>query len=173
MPDIETIERVKEIDVDKYKYGFETVIESDTAPKGLSEDVIRFISAKKEEPEWMLEQRLEAYARWLKMDEPDWAKVSYPKIDFQDIYYYSAPKGQTGPKSLDEVDPELLRTYEKLGIPLKEQELLAGVRTHDEPSTLDEDAGASYASGKVAVDAVFDSVSVVTTFKKWMMCHHQ
>lgn len=166
MPDIETIERVKEIDVDKYKYGFETIIESDTAPKGLSEDVIKFISAKKEEPEWMLQQRLDAYARWLKMDEPNWAKVSYPKIDFQDIYFYSAPKGQTGPMSLDEVDPELLRTYEKLGIPLKEQELLAGVRKHDEPSTLDEDAGPSFASGKVAVDAVFDSVSVVTTFKK-------
>ena len=167
MPDIETIERVKEIDVDKYKYGFETIIESDTAPIGLSEEVIRFISAKKEEPEWMLEQRLDAYARWLKMDEPNWAKVSYPKIDFQEIYFYSAPKGQTGPKSLDEVDPELLRTYEKLGIPLKEQELLAGVRKHDEPSKLDEESGGpSYASGKVAVDAVFDSVSVVTTFKK-------
>lgn len=167
MPDIETIERVKEIDVDKYKYGFETIIESETAPKGLSEEVIRFISAKKEEPEWMLEQRLDAYARWLKMDEPNWAKVSYPKIDFQEIYFYSAPKGQTGPKSLDEVDPELLRTYEKLGIPLKEQELLAGVRKHDEPSTLDEESGGpSYGSGRVAVDAVFDSVSVVTTFKK-------
>ena len=167
MPDIETIERVKEIDVDKYKYGFETIIESDTAPIGLSEEVIRFISAKKEEPEWMLDQRLDAYARWLKMDEPNWAKVSYPKIDFQEIYFYSAPKGQTGPKSLDEVDPELLRTYEKLGIPLKEQELLAGVRKHDEPSKLDEESGGpSYASGKVAVDAVFDSVSVVTTFKK-------
>ena len=101
MPDIETIEAVREIDVDKYKYGFETMIESDMAPKGLSEDVIRFISAKKEEPEWMLEQRLEAYRRWLKMDEPTWAKVSYPKIDFNDIYYYAAPKGQTGPKSLD------------------------------------------------------------------------
>ncbi|MDX1717454.1 MAG: Fe-S cluster assembly protein SufB [Anderseniella sp.] len=166
MADLETIEAVKEIDVDKYKYGFETMIESDMAPKGLSEDVIRFISAKKEEPEWMLEQRLEAYHRWLKMDEPTWAKVSYPKIDFSDIYYYAAPKGQTGPKSLDEVDPELLATYEKLGIPLKEQEILAGVRKQGEPSQLDEEGGPSYASGNVAVDAVFDSVSVVTTFKK-------
>ena len=166
MADLETIEAVKEIDVDKYKYGFETMIESDMAPKGLSEDVIRFISAKKEEPEWMLEQRLEAYHRWLKMDEPTWAKVSYPKIDFNDIYYYAAPKGQTGPKSLDEVDPELLATYEKLGIPLKEQEILAGVRKQGEPSQLDEEGGPSYASGNVAVDAVFDSVSVVTTFKK-------
>jgi Fe-S cluster assembly protein SufB len=157
---------VKEIDVDKYKYGFETIIESDMAPKGLSEEVIRFISAKKEEPEWMLEQRLEAYHRWLKMDEPSWAKVSYPKIDFNDIYYYSAPKGQTGPKSLDEVDPELLATYAKLGIPLKEQEILAGVRKQGEPSQLDEEGGPSYGSGNVAVDAVFDSVSVVTTFKK-------
>jgi Fe-S cluster assembly protein SufB len=166
MADLETIEAVKEIDVDKYKYGFETMIESDMAPKGLSEEVIRFISAKKEEPEWMLEQRLEAYQRWLKMDEPTWAKVSYPKIDFNDIYYYAAPKGQTGPKSLDEVDPELLATYAKLGIPLKEQEILAGVRKQGEPSQLDEDGGPSYASGNVAVDAVFDSVSVVTTFKK-------
>ncbi len=166
MPDIETIERVREIDVDKYKYGFETMIESDMAPKGLSEDVIRFISAKKEEPEWMLEQRLDAYGRWLKMDEPTWAKVHYPKIDFNDIYYYAAPKGQTGPKSLDEVDPELLATYAKLGIPLKEQEILAGVRKQGEPSELDDVEGQSYTSGKVAVDAVFDSVSVVTTFKK-------
>jgi Fe-S cluster assembly protein SufB len=166
MADLETIEAVKEIDVDKYKYGFETIIESDMAPKGLSEEVIRFISAKKEEPEWMLEQRLEAYHRWLKMDEPSWAKVSYPKIDFNDIYYYSAPKGQTGPKSLDEVDPELLATYAKLGIPLKEQEILAGVRKQGEPSQLDEEGGPSYGSGNVAVDAVFDSVSVVTTFKK-------
>jgi Fe-S cluster assembly protein SufB len=166
MADLETIEAVKEIDVDKYKYGFETMIESDMAPKGLSEEVIRFISAKKEEPEWMLEQRLEAYQRWLKMDEPTWAKVSYPKIDFNDIYYYAAPKGQTGPKSLDEVDPELLATYAKLGIPLKEQEILAGVRKQGEPSQLDEEGGPSYASGNVAVDAVFDSVSVVTTFKK-------
>ncbi len=146
----ETIDRVRSIDVDQYKYGFITEIESDKAPKGLNEDIIRFISAKKDEPEWMLEWRLEAYRRWLTMTEPTWARVSYPKIDFNDIYYYAAPKSAPGPKSLDEVDPELLATYEKLGIPLREQEILAGV----EPKN------------RVAVDAVFDSVSVVTTFKK-------
>ncbi len=146
----ETIDRVRSIDVDQYKYGFVTDIESDRAPKGLSEDIVRFISAKKGEPEWMLEWRLEAYRRWLTMKEPDWARVSYPKIDFEDLYYYAAPKNTEGPKSLDEVDPELLATYEKLGIPLREQEILAGV----EPKN------------RIAVDAVFDSVSVVTTFKK-------
>lgn len=145
----ETIDQVRGIDIDQYKYGFETVIEVDKAPKGLSEDIIRFISAKKQEPEWMLEWRLDAYRRWLTMEEPTWARVDYPKIDFNDIYYYAAPKNVTGPTSLDEVDPELLRTYEKLGIPLREQEILAGVKT-----------------SKVAVDAVFDSVSVVTTFRK-------
>jgi Fe-S cluster assembly protein SufB len=164
----ETVDAVRLLDVDKYKYGFSSDIESDFAPKGLSEDVIRFISAKKQEPLWMLEWRLEAYRRWLTMTEPTWARVNYPKIDFNDIYYYAAPKNfEDGPKSLDEVDPELLRTYEKLGIPLKEQEILAGVRKHDEPSKLDEEAGDNvYQSGRVAVDAVFDSVSVVTTFKK-------
>jgi len=167
MADIETIERVKEIEVDKYKYGFETDIESDMAPKGLSEEVVRFISDKKGEPEWMLEWRLAAYRRWLTMKEPSWAKVNYPKIDFNDLYYYAAPKGfdENGPNSLDEVDPELLRTYEKLGISLKEQEILAGVRRMDEPSKLD-DSGLNIPKGAVAVDAVFDSVSVVTTFKK-------
>jgi Fe-S cluster assembly protein SufB len=144
----ETIDQVRQIDVDQYKYGFETNIEVDKAPKGLSEEVIRFISAKKQEPEWMLEWRLEAYKRWLTMEEPTWARVSYPKIDFNDLYYYAAPKSTPGPKSLDEVDPELLKVYEKLGIPLKEQEILAGVEKR-----------------QVAVDAVFDSVSVVTTFK--------
>jgi Fe-S cluster assembly protein SufB len=163
----ETIERVRKIDVDQYKYGFETVIESDKAPKGLNEDIIRLISAKKDEPEWMLEWRLGAYRRWLTMDEPTWARVSYPKIDFQDISYYAAPKNFGGPKSLDEVDPELLKTYEKLGIPLKEQEILAGVRKQTEPSELDDNLDDNvYQSGRVAVDAVFDSVSVVTTFKK-------
>ena len=163
----ETIDAVSQIDVDKYKYGFFTQIESDKAPKGLSEEIIAFISHKKEEPDWMLQWRLGAYQRWLTMQEPVWARVEYPPIDFQDLYYYSAPKGQTGPKSLDEVDPELLKTYEKLGIPLKEQEILAGVRKHDEPSELDGEVGDNvYASGNVAVDAVFDSVSVVTTFKK-------
>ena len=145
----ETIERVREIDVDQYKYGFESVIEVDKAPKGLSEDIIRFISAKKDEPDWMLEWRLAAYRRWLTLEEPTWARVDYPKIDFNDIHYYAAPKSTPGPKSLDEVDPELLRVYEKLGIPLSEQEMLAGV---ERP--------------RVAVDAVFDSVSVVTTFKE-------
>ena len=167
----ETIDQVRSIDVDKYKYGFSTDIEVDKAPKGLNEDIIRFISARKEEPEWMLEWRLDAYARWQKMNEPKWAKVDYPKIDFQDIYYYAAPKGQDGPKSLDEVDPELLRTYEKLGIPLKEQEILAGVRKVGEPSTLDEDSGGDRPYGKVAIDAVFDSVSVVTTFKDELAKH--
>ena len=123
----ETIDRVRSIDVDQYKYGFSTDIESDKAPKGLNDDIIRFISAKKNEPEWMLEWRLDAYKRWLTMTEPTWARVEYPKIDFNDIYYYSAPKSTPGPKSLDEVDPELLATYEKLGIPLREQEILAGV----------------------------------------------
>jgi Fe-S cluster assembly protein SufB len=145
----ETIEQVKKIDVDQYKYGFETEIESVKAPKGLSEDIVRYISAKKGEPEWMLEWRLDAYERWRTMQEPTWAKVSYPKIDFEDLYYYSAPKSTEGPKSLDEVDPELIKMYEKLGVPLREREILAGVK-----------------GAKVAVDAVFDSVSVVTTFKE-------
>ncbi|WP_453958134.1 Fe-S cluster assembly protein SufB [Amorphus suaedae] len=161
----ETIDQVQSIDLDKYKYGFITDIESDKAPKGLDESTIAFISQKKGEPEWMLQWRLEAYKRWLTLEEPTWARVHYPKIDFQDLYYYSAPSTAAGPKSLDEVDPELLRTYEKLGIPLKEQEILAGVRKQGEASTLDED-GLSAPSGRVAVDAVFDSVSVVTTFKK-------
>ena len=137
MADLETIELVKDIEVDKYKYGFETEIESDFAPKGLNEDIVRFISAKKGEPKWMLDARLEAYARWLQMDEPTWARVHYPKIDFQDLYYYAAPKSMSGPKSLDEVDPKLLETYAKLGIPLKEQEILAGVRKQGEKSELD------------------------------------
>jgi Fe-S cluster assembly protein SufB len=145
----ETIDQVRLIDVDQYKYGFETEVEMEKAPKGLSEDVIRFISGKKGEPEWMLQWRLDAYKRWLTMKEPNWARVSYDKIDYNDIYYYAAPKKNPSPKSLDEVDPEILRTYEKLGIPLREQEILAGV----EPER------------RVAVDAVFDSVSVATTFK--------
>ncbi|WP_139413206.1 Fe-S cluster assembly protein SufB [Bartonella mastomydis] len=159
----ETIRQVREIDVDQYKYGFETKIKTDKAPKGLNEDIIKFISAKKNEPEWMLTWRLQAYRRWLTMQEPHWARLEYPKIDFQELYYYAAPKNHTGPKSLDEVDPELLATYEKLGIPLKEQEILAGVRKQSDPSTFDDNVSVS---GQVAVDAVFDSVSVVTTFKK-------
>ena len=163
----ETIDTVKTLDIDQYKYGFSTDIESDKAPKGLDEGTIRFISAKKGEPEWMLEWRLEAFARWKTMTEPDWARVDYDKIDYQDIYYYAAPKNfEDGPKSLDEVDPELLRTYEKLGIPLKEQEILAGVvKPKPEGAEPDEFGDNIYQSGRVAVDAVFDSVSVVTTFK--------
>jgi Fe-S cluster assembly protein SufB len=127
----------------EYKFGFITDVEQDIVPPGLNEDTVRFISAKKEEPEWLLEWRLRAFRHWLTMTEPTWANVQYPPIDFQAISYYAAPKARTGPKSLDEVDPEILKTYEKLGIPLREQAMLAGV----------------------AVDAVFDSVSVATTFK--------
>src|ERR1700740_2630222 len=149
----ETVDRVRLIDVDQYKYGFETLIESEKAPKGLSEDTIRFISAKKNEPDWMLAWRLEAYRHWLTMREPTWARVDYPKIDYQDMYYYSAPK-RKALASLDEVDPEILKTYAKLGIPLREQEMLAGVGREDGTRS------------RVAVDAVFDSVSVATTFQK-------
>ncbi|MEX0956254.1 MAG: Fe-S cluster assembly protein SufB [Rhizobiaceae bacterium] len=164
----ETIEQVRKIDVDQYKYGFETLIETDKAPKGLNEDIIRFISEKKGEPEWMLEWRLSAYRRWLTLTEPSWARVSYPRIDFNDLYYYAAPKKQAGPTSLEEVDPELLRVYEKLGIPLREQEILAGVQKPAPGDGEDDDFVNDnvYSSGRVAVDAVFDSVSVVTTFKK-------
>ncbi|WP_397420102.1 Fe-S cluster assembly protein SufB [Phenylobacterium sp.] len=149
MPAVEqTLEQVKELE--KYQHGFVTDIEQDFAPKGLDADTVRFISAKKDEPAWMLEWRLAAFERWLAMDPPDWAKVSFPPIDYQDLYYYAAPKAKDGPMSLDEVDPQLLETYKKLGIPLREQEVLAGVK----------------GAPKYAVDAVFDSVSVVTTFKK-------
>ena len=166
MPAVQdTIDRVRKIDVDQYKYGFETLIEMDKAPKGLNEDIIRLISAKKDEPEWMLEWRLGAFRRWLTLEEPTWARVNYPKIDFQDIHYYAAPKSTPGPSSLDEVDPELLKVYAKLGIPLKEQEILAGVQKPS-ASDLDEANDNVYKSGRVAVDAIFDSVSVVTTFKK-------
>jgi Fe-S cluster assembly protein SufB len=144
----ETVDKVKTLDVDAYKYGFFTDIASDKAPKGLNEEIVRFISAKKNEPDWLTNWRLDAYRRWLTMVEPDWARVHYPKIDYQDLYYYSAPKSAEGPRLLEDVDPELLRAYEKLGIPLREQEMLAGVQER-----------------RVAVDAVFDSVSVVTTFK--------
>jgi Fe-S cluster assembly protein SufB len=161
----ETVDQVRRIDVDQYKYGFVTDIESEKAPKGLSEDTVRFISAKKGEPQWMLDWRLEAYRRWQTMREPTWARVDYPKIDYQNAYYYSAPK-KKALASLDEVDPEILKTYEKLGIPLKEQEILAGVRKQGEPSALDDEmTGGDFRSGRVAVDAVFDSVSVATTFK--------
>ncbi len=150
----ETVEQVRRIDVDQYKYGFITDIESDKAPKGLSEDTVQFISAKKNEPEWMLAWRLDAYRRWLTMQEPTWAKVKYAPIDYQDIYYYSAPKAKDGPKSLDEIDPEILKTYDKLGIPLREREALLGIQREDGSSS------------RVAVDAVFDSVSVATTFQE-------
>ncbi len=137
-----------ELATQTYKYGFVTAIESETAPKGLNEDTVRFISAKKSEPEWLLEGRLKAFRHWLTMKEPDWAKLKHPPIDYQDAFYYAAPMQKKKPGSLDEVDPELLRAYEKLGIPLREQEVLAGVNP------------------RVAVDAVFDSVSVATTYKK-------
>jgi len=135
---------IEELANREYKWGFVTEIESESAPRGLNEDIVRIISKKKNEPEWLLEWRLKAYRHWLTMREPNWPNVTYEKIDYQNIIYYSAPKQKVGPNSLDEVDPELLKTYEKLGIPLREQEILAGV----------------------AVDAVFDSVSVATTFKK-------
>ena len=125
----ETVAAVAELE--KYQHGFVTDIEQDFAPKGLNTDIVRFISAKKDEPEWMLEWRLEAYRRWLTMTEPTWAKVHYPQIDFQDMYYYAAPKSSNRPKSLDEVDPALLEMYEKLGVPLKERELLAGRIVHN------------------------------------------
>jgi len=149
----ETVDRVRQIDVDQYRYGFETLSESEKAPKGLSEDTVRFISAKKNEPAWMLEWRLEAYRRWQTMTEPTWARVKYPKIDYQDIHYYAAPKPKKQVASLDEIDPEILKTYEKLGIPLREVEVLEGVVRPE-------------SGRKIAVDAVFDSVSVATTFKE-------
>ena len=154
----ETVETVQAATEGAYKWGFETDIEMEFAPKGLNEDIVRFISAKKNEPAWLLEWRLKAFAIWQKMAEPLWAAVSYPPIDYQDAYYYAAPKQTTKPKSLDEVDPELLKTYAKLGIPLKEQAILAGV----------EGAGDTPADGgrmPIAVDAVFDSVSVATSYK--------
>jgi Fe-S cluster assembly protein SufB len=132
-----------------YEHGWSSDIETDFAPKGLNEDTVRFISAKKNEPAWMLEQRLKAFAHWKTMTPPDWAKLNVPPIDYQDAYYYAAPKAKPKLGSLDEVDPEILRVYEKLGIPIAEQKVLAGVE----------------GARKVAVDAVFDSVSVATTFR--------
>ncbi|MCS6930827.1 MAG: Fe-S cluster assembly protein SufB [Acetobacteraceae bacterium] len=150
----ETLDTVKSVAESGYKWGFTTDIETEFAPKGLSEDIVRFISAKKKEPAWLLEWRLRAYRHWLTMAEPDWAAVRYPKIDYQDAYYFAAPKKR--PSSLEEVDPALLKTYEKLGIPLKEQAWLAGVA--DSPD--------GEPRAPVAVDAVFDSVSVATTFRE-------
>jgi Fe-S cluster assembly protein SufB len=155
----ETVETVQAATEGTYKWGFETDIEMEFAPKGLNEDIVRFISAKKNEPAWLLEWRLKAFAIWQKMESPEWAAVHHPPIDYQDAYYYAAPKQKTKPKSLEEVDPELLRTYAKLGIPLKEQAILAGV----------EGAGETPADGgrmPIAVDAVFDSVSVATSYKE-------
>ncbi|MEM7743949.1 MAG: Fe-S cluster assembly protein SufB [Pseudomonadota bacterium] len=159
--DQETVDAVRSVG-ERYKHGWESEIETEFAPKGLNEDIVRLISAKKDEPEWMLEWRLAAYKRFVQMEEPDWAMVDYAPIDLQEQYYYAQPKSfDKKPQSLDEVDPELLRTYEKLGIPLREQMILAGV----------EGAGAAPVEGradgrKVAVDAVFDSVSLGTTFKE-------
>ncbi|MDE2487971.1 MAG: Fe-S cluster assembly protein SufB, partial [Alphaproteobacteria bacterium] len=144
----QTVQHVESLE--RYKHGFVTDVAQEFAPKGLNADVVRFISGKKNEPEWMLAWRLEAFERWQAMDEPAWAKVSFPRIDYQDAYYYAAPKQAAKPKSLDEVDPEILETYKKLGIPLREQEVLAGVQ----------------GAPRYAVDAVFDSVSVVTTFRE-------
>ncbi len=150
--DAETVEQVKALS-GEYKYGWDTDIEMEYAPKGLSEDIVRLISSKNDEPQWMLDWRLAAYRRWVQLEEPDWALVDYPKIDFQDQYYYARPKSMVEkPKSLDDVDPKLLETYNKLGISLKEQAILAGVEMPEEER-------------KVAVDAVFDSVSVGTTFQ--------
>jgi Fe-S cluster assembly protein SufB len=148
--DKDTLAAVRALESDKYEAGFVTDIEQDLAPKGLNEDTVRFISAKKNEPEWMLAWRLEAFERWLTMQEPSWAKVNYPTIDFQDAHYYAAPKNAAKYKSIDEVDPAILETYKKLGIPLREAETLLGVE----------------GAAKIAVDAVFDSVSVVTTFRE-------
>jgi Fe-S cluster assembly protein SufB len=154
--DQETVEAVRSVG-GHYKYGWETEIEMDYAPKGLDSDIVRLISAKNNEPEWMTNWRLDAFSRWEKLEEPNWAMVDYPKIDYQDIYYYASPKSMAEkPKSLDDVDPKLLETYKKLGIPLKEQLILAGVEGAEDVN-LDE--------RKVAVDAVFDSVSIGTTFK--------
>ncbi len=140
----EEMETLHEFTNQEYKYGFVSDIESDSLPKGLNEDIVRIISAKKQEPEWLLEWRLKAFRHWQQMEEPNWANLKIAPIDYQDIIYYASPKKADGPKSLDEVAPEILEMYNKLGIPLHEQEALAGV----------------------AVDAVLDSVSVATTFKE-------
>ena len=155
----ETIEDVKQLEADKYKYGFTTDVETELAPKGLNEDIVRYISAQKNEPAWMLEWRLDAFERWKQMRDPSWAKVEYPAIDYQDIHYYAAPKAGAKYESIDDVPEEILKDFEKLGIPLKEQEVLLGVKGAAES------AADARERPKVAVDAVFDSVSVVTTFK--------
>jgi Fe-S cluster assembly protein SufB len=150
----QTLDTVQSLTQSGYKWGWETEIEMDLAPKGLNEDIIRLISSRKQEPEWLLGWRLKAFAAWQPMTEPHWARVEHASIDYQDLHYYAAPKQKPGPKSLGEVDPELLKTYEKLGIPLKERAILAGV----DPEAI--------RGTQVAVDAVFDSVSVATTFRE-------
>ena len=155
-----TTSEIEDVLAKRYEAGFVTDIEQEYAPKGLSEDIVRFISEKKSEPAWMFEWRLKNYRHWLRMKEPRWAAVSYPAIDYQDLYYWAAPKTGSAPKSLDEVDPKLLETYEKLGIPLHEREILAGVQR-----PIEDGADGARERPKVAVDAVFDSVSVATTFK--------
>ncbi len=150
----ETLDTVAELNDGGYKWGFVTDIEMDMAPKGLNTDIVRLISSRKNEPAWLLDWRLAAFAVWQKMPEPHWAKLFYAPIDYQDSHYYAAPKSSPGPKSLEDVDPELLRMYEKLGIPLRERAVLAGVE------------GATVQNSNIAVDAVFDSVSVATTFRE-------
>jgi Fe-S cluster assembly protein SufB len=150
----ETLDTVQSVTQSGYKWGWETEIEMDLAPKGLSEDTIALISDRKQEPDWLLQWRLKAFAAWKQMEEPHWARVEHQAIDYQDLHYYAAPKKKPGLKSLDEVDPELLKMYEKLGIPLKERAILAGV----DPDSVE--------NRQIAVDAVFDSVSVATTFRE-------
>jgi Fe-S cluster assembly protein SufB len=163
----ETLDTIQAATDAGYKYGFSSdEIEMDLAPKGLNEDIIRLISSRKNEPEWLLAWRLKAYAAWLKMEEPDWAMVNHPPIDYQDLHYYAAPKKKDGPKSLDEVDPALLAMYEKLGIPLKERAILAGVVGAGTSADGEQDDGEVDPNRpQIAIDAVFDSVSVATTFR--------
>ncbi len=155
-----TVDAARALESENYDAGFTTDIEQEFSPKGLNEDTVRFISEKKNEPEWMLEWRLQAFERWLTMEEPDWAMVNYPKIDYQDAYYYAAPKGQAKYESIDDVPEEILETYKKLGIPLREAEVLLGVEGAAES------AAEAREKPRIAVDAVFDSVSVVTTFQE-------
>lgn len=166
MPDVKdtieagTLEAVRRLESDRYSEGFVTEIEQELAPKGLSEETVRFISAKKEEPEWLLRWRLDAFERWRSMEEPDWAMLRYPPIDYQDAHYYAAPRNASKYKSIEDVPKEILETYAKLGIPLREQEVLLGVEGASET------AAAARETPRIAVDAVFDSVSVATTFKE-------
>src|SRR5690606_34362016 len=160
-----TVDAARALEADKYAEGFVTEIEQELAPRGLNEDTVRFISAKKEEPGWMLEWRLDAFRRWKEMTEPTWAMVRYPAIDYQDAHYYAAPKGGAKYKSIEDVPKEILDTYAKLGIPLKEQEVLLGVEGAMETAAAARETPQPPGS-RVAVDAVFDSISVATTFKE-------